>query len=98
MKARMDSETKRRRALSREQSKIRILVIAKMLNEGRRLTARQILGRLQAQYDITVDRKTLYDDIAAIDKIMPIDVRTGRYGGYQKWSFGGGRRWQLKSG
>ena len=86
----MDSETKRRRALSREQSKIRILVIAKMLNEGRRLTARQILGRLQAQYDITVDRKTLYDDIAAIDKIMPIDVKVGKNGGYMKWNFFGG--------
>ena len=86
----MENDTRRKRALSHEQSKVRVLAIAKMLSEGRRLKSSEIQRRLEAQYDIVVDRKTIYSDIYAIDRIMPIDIRVGRYGGYQKWNFGGG--------
>lgn len=65
--------------------KIRILAVAKMLNEGRRMTSTDILRRLDLQYDIQVDRKTIYDDICAIDKFVPINVKGGRNGGYQKY-------------
>lgn len=81
----------RQRALSREQTKIRVLAIAKMLNEGRRIKASEIQRRLDLQYDIQADRKTIYHDIYAIDRIMPIDVMPGKNGGYMKCNvFGGG--------
>ena len=86
----MTEESKRQRALSHEQSKVRVLAIARMLDEGRRITSNEILGRLAAQYGITADRKTIYSDICAIDRIMPIDVKTGKNGGYMKWNFFGG--------
>lgn len=75
---------------SREESKIRVLAIAKMLNEGRRITSTQILRRLELQYDMRADRKTIYADICAIDRIMPIDVMAGKNGGYMKCDFWGG--------
>lgn len=70
---------------SKEETKIRILAIERMLKEGRKLTAGEILRKLDLQYDIQIDRKTLYSDIYAIDKFMPIEVSTGRYGGYKLW-------------
>ena len=75
---------------SREESKIRVLAIAKMLNEGRKITATEILRRLDLQYDIQCDRKTIYKDICAIDRIMPIEVITGKCGGYRKYNGLGG--------
>ena len=86
----MAKPDQRQRALSHEQSKFRVLAIAKMLSEGRRLTSSEILRRLEAQYDIVADRKTIYSDVYAIDRIMPIDVLPGKNGGYMKWNFAGG--------
>ena len=83
----MRKPNQRQKALSKEQSKIRVLAIAKMLNEGNRMTATQILRRLELQYDIIADRRTIYHDVYAIDKVMPIDVATGRFGGYKKCCF-----------
>lgn len=70
---------------SKEETKIRILAIERMLKEGRKLTCGEILRRLDLQYDIQIDRKTLYADIYAIDKFMPIEVSVGRNGGYKLW-------------
>lgn len=70
---------------SREESKIRVLAISKRLSSTRRITAAEIIRRLDLQYDIQVDRKTIYQDIYAIDRIMPVDVCTGRHGGYKLW-------------
>ena len=70
---------------SKEETKIRILAIERMLKEGRKLTSSEILQKLDLQYDIQIDRKTLYSDIYAIDKFMPIEVFAGRYGGYKLW-------------
>lgn len=65
--------------------KIRILAVAKMLSEGKMLTASQIIRRLDLQYDIQVDRKTIYSDICAIDRFIPIELKAGRFGGYKKY-------------
>ena len=81
----MAKQNQRQKALSKEQSKIRVLAIYRMLNEGRRLTATEILRRLASQYGIHADRKTIYSDVAAINRIMPIDAMPSRYGGYKKY-------------
>ncbi len=73
----------RQKALSKEQSKIRVLAIERMLMEGKRVTASEIQRRLDLLYDIQVDRKTIYTDIYAIDRFIPIEVSTGSNGGYK---------------
>ena len=78
---------KRQRALNKESCKIRVLAIAKMINEGRRITSSQIQRRLDLQYDIQVDRKTIYSDIYAIDRFIPIVTFSGKNGGFQKFIF-----------
>ena len=83
----MTNLNQRQKGFSKEQSKIRVIAIAKMLSEGKRLTSSEILRRLCLQYDIVCDRKTIYSDICAIDRIMPIEVMTGRSGGYKKYDF-----------
>jgi predicted DNA-binding transcriptional regulator YafY len=80
-----NSNNSRQIGKSKEETKIRILAIERMLKEGRKLTCSEILRKLDLQYDIQIDRKTLYSDIYAIDKFMPIEVCTGRYGGYKLW-------------
>jgi hypothetical protein len=83
----MARPNQRQKALSKEQSKVRVLAIYRMLLEGRRLTSSEIMRRLYSQYDMKVDRKTIYSDIYSIDRIVPISVMTGRYGGYMKCDF-----------
>ena len=75
---------------SKENTKTRVLAIERMLREGRRLTYTEILRRLDLQYDIQADRKTIYADMHAIDRFMPLDVTTGPYGGYKKYDVIGG--------
>lgn len=65
--------------------KIRLLAVYRMIMRGRKITRRQIMDELELRYDIVVDRKTIYDDIRCIDKIVPVMSTTGRYGGYQLW-------------
>lgn len=71
---------------NKETTKIRILAIAKMLNEGRCISTSEILRRLDLQYDIHVDRKTIYSDICSIDRFIPICVIAGKNGGYKKYN------------
>ena len=73
-----------------DNTKIRILAVAKIINEGRKVPASDIMRRLDMQYDIQADRKTIYSDICAIDRFCPIKVIPGRFGGYQKFDFGWG--------
>ena len=70
-------------AENKEYARIRLLAVAKMLKEGRRITATEIVRRLDKEYDIYANRKTVYHDIRAIDMFMPIDVVTGKNGGYK---------------
>ena len=83
----MEKSTNRNKGAGKELSKIRVLAIAIMLNEGRKLTVTDILRRLDLKYDIHADRKTIYSDIHAIDKLIPIESTTGRNGGYKKIDF-----------
>ena len=66
----------------KEDSKIRIIAVYRILQRGRRVTSAQILRELEMHYNITCDRKTLYGDVAAIDRFLPIDIQAGRGGGY----------------
>jgi predicted DNA-binding transcriptional regulator YafY len=76
----------RRIGASKEQCKFRVLAIERMLSEGRKMTATEIQRRLDLQYDIQVNRKTIYSDIYAIDRFMPIEVIAGKNGGYRKYN------------
>lgn len=66
----------------KEDSKIRLIAVYRILQRGRRVTAAQILRELEMHYDITCDRKTLYGDVAAIDRFTPIEITAGRGGGF----------------
>ena len=66
----------------KEDAKIRIIAVYRILQRGRRVTSTQILRELELHYGITCDRKTLYHDIAAVDRFIPIDIQVGRGGGY----------------
>jgi predicted DNA-binding transcriptional regulator YafY len=66
-----------------ETDKIRLLAVERIISRGRRVSAAQILSELERRYDIKADRKTIYSDIMAIDRFMPVDVTGGRYGGFQ---------------
>ena len=66
-----------------DQTKIRLLAVERMILRGERITCQQILRELDLKYDIKADRKTIYSDICAIDRFVPIESYSGHYGGYQ---------------
>lgn len=63
--------------------KVRILAIERILKVGEFITAAEILNELEGRFGITADRKTIYDDIQAISKIIPVESSGGRYGGFK---------------
>lgn len=63
--------------------KIRILAIERMLSKDIYLTATDIISRLDLHYDIQADRKTIYADMIAIDRFIPLEVKAGKHGGYR---------------
>lgn len=67
-----------------DEPKLRTLLVEKMLSTGRKMSIREILDELDRRYGITADRKTIFDDVRVISKIMPVEVLLGRYGGYRK--------------
>lgn len=73
------------RQTNKENCKVRVIAIYRMLIRGKQITAGQIIEELHSHYGITAERKTIYSDIAAIDRIMPIKITTGRGGGYRRW-------------
>lgn len=77
----------RQKGASKEQAKIRVLLIEKMLRYDRRITTKEIQDILDSKYDMQVSRPTLFRDLAAIDKVVPLDVTTGYGGGYKKCDF-----------
>lgn len=77
----------KQKAASKEQCKIRVLAIERMLSYDRRITVKEIQRRLDLQYDIQVSKRTLYSDLYAIDRFVPLDVTTGYGGGYKKRDF-----------
>ena len=67
-----------------EMGKIRLLVVYNMIQRGGHVTTAQIKRELELRYDISADRKTIYDDIRAIDRVTPIERISGRDGGFRK--------------
>ena len=74
----------------RDDSKIRLIAVYRMMESGEKLTSTQIIGRLKSQFDIEVDRKTIYSDLIAIDRFIPLRVYGGHNGGAQKYDVLGG--------
>ena len=73
------------RQTGREDGKVRVIAIYRMLLRGEKITTAQILAELKSRFGITADRKTIYSDVAAIDRIVPIKGIPGRGGGYCRW-------------
>ena len=66
----------------KDNSKVRLLAIERMLKPDQMITATEIIARLAAEWGIVVDRKTVYDDLKAINLIVPIKSECGKNGGY----------------
>jgi hypothetical protein len=91
VKARMENKgavqmdnRRRKQAKSKEDTKFRVLAIYEYLNEGKKITEKEIRRRLLDQYDIDADKKTILNDISSISKFIPIITTPGRNGGHQK--------------
>ena len=82
-----DKVAQRNKGASKEQAKSRVLAIERMLDEGHRITAREIQSRLKLRYDMKVSLKTIYDDLCVIDRFIPLEVKTGFGGGYKRHDF-----------
>lgn len=65
-----------------EDAKIRLLAVENILRRGDRVTASQILRELDLRFGIQANRKTIYSDVYAINRFLPVDAIPGR-GGYQ---------------
>ena len=80
----MYKNNQRQKAASSEQSKIRVLAIERILNDGLLHTEKDIQRILNLRYGIQADRKTIYSDICAIDRFTPIRSKRGQGGGFIK--------------
>lgn len=69
--------------MKHENSKIRLLAVNMFLSTGERLTSSKIQEKLLCRFGITADRKTIYDDIYAINRIIPIESLPGKNGGFR---------------
>lgn len=67
--------------MTKSETKIRILAVLHILIRHGKATVKQIQEELDLRYDIQCDRKTIYDDIIAIDRFHPITYE-GYDGGY----------------
>jgi hypothetical protein len=74
----------------RDDSKIRLIAVYRMMESGEKMTSAKIISRLKNQFDIEVDRKTIYSDLIAIDRFIPLQVTGGHNGGAQKYDVLGG--------
>lgn len=53
-------------------TRTRILAIYTLFDEGKELTVPEIIQKLKTDYNIDVERKAVYADIAAITRFLPI--------------------------
>lgn len=74
-------------ALGRQHSKVRLLAVERMIDEGRKITIKEIQTRLFIEYGINASRPAIYSDLLAIEKFIPLESKTGPSGGY--WKRGG---------
>ena len=51
--------------------KLRILAIERMLSD-KGITVKEIIEKLENQYSISADRKTIYDDLNALTFFLPL--------------------------
>lgn len=58
-------------------NRTRILAVYTLFDEGRELTVPEIIQKLKDDYEIGVERKTIYTDIAKIKRFLPI-VKTSK--------------------
>ena len=65
-------------------TKIRVLAIERMLANGQKFTTEEIQRVLEQKYEIYADRKTIFDDIAALNMFVPIESTRGPAGGFQR--------------
>ena len=77
-------------ALSREQTKIRVLAVERMLSKHYFISIAKIRERLDRHYGIKADTRTVFSDLMAIDRLYPLEERRGRYGGYRRMDVMGG--------
>lgn len=71
----------------RDDSKIRLLLVERMLCKDKFITAPEISVRLEKRYGIRVDKKTIYSDLYSIDRVMPLEFKVGRNGGVRVMDF-----------
>lgn len=83
----MTDRNHRQKGFSKEQSKIRVLAIERMIAEGRKITADEIQSRLLLKYDMRVSMATIYSDLRAIDRFIPLKGKKGKNGGYRKFDY-----------
>ena len=64
-------------------ARIRILAIERMLRTDRYIRAPEIIRRLDLQHNIQCNRKTVYNDLYAIDRFIPLEIKPGNKGGFR---------------
>ena len=69
--------------VKKDDMKIRLLAIERILKVGQFITCAEIIDALECRYGITADRKTIYKDIQAISRIVPVERLSGKNGGYK---------------
>ena len=75
------------RQSNRESCKKRVLLISMMLDKNQYISTKEIIRRLENRCGIKADRKTIYNDINEINKVIPIEIKYGRFGGYRIMDF-----------
>lgn len=84
----MFSEHRKQSDLGRKQAKVRVLAVERMIDEGKNITIDEIQHRLETEHGIRACRPTIYSDLLAIEKFIPLESCTGPKGGYRKVEVG----------
>ena len=64
-------------------AKIRLLAVEQMIRRGQKITSGQIKQELELKYGIKTTFNSIQSDIRAIDRFVPIEIKTGYNGGYR---------------
>jgi hypothetical protein len=54
-----------------------------MLREDKYITAPEIVKKLDLEYDIQCHRQVVYNDMYAIDRFLPLEMKAGKNGGFR---------------
>lgn len=63
--------------------RMRILAIERMLKTDKYITAPEIIKNLDLVYDIQCNRQAIYNDMYAIDRFIPLEIKPGKNGGFR---------------